>query len=440
MEKKFRLELEKLAPQPEKMNFLLAVSGGADSSVLAYLFHICKLNFSIAHCNFHLRDKDADLDMALVRQMAVNYKVPYFEKEFDTLALQQNSGISIEMMARDLRYDWFKKLSPSFDYVVTAHHANDNAETLLLNLCRGTGLKGLTAIPPKIDKFIRPLLTFTAEEIRNFAAQNHIVYRDDKTNFEEQYQRNKIRLTVIPKLEEINPNLLKTLTRDVKLLRNQYDFYSRQMKKLISEIVTEDKEHFFIDKDKLVSSSFKELILNEILRNYGFNAAEVNEIISIMDDAVGRRFLSSTHILVVDRKYLHVSRIQHIESEYIIINNIEKLTHLGFKVEHFDSTTMPSYKRDGNCLYADAEKLKFPLCLRQWKEGDSFHPFGMKGSKKISDFFVDQKIDVLQKQKIRLLLSDSKIVWVVGYRSDDRFKIDNNTKSYYKIKYYGSNE
>lgn len=440
MEKIFRQELEKLAPQPEKFNFLLAVSGGADSSVLAYLFHTCQLKFAIAHCNFHLREKDADLDMALVRQMAENYKVPYFEKEFDTLALQQNSGISIEMMARDLRYNWFKELSPSFDYIVTAHNANDNAETLLLNLCRGTGLKGLTAIPPENGKFIRPLLSFSAEEIRNFAAQNNIAFRNDKTNFEEHYQRNKIRLSVIPKLEEINPNLINTLTRDIQLLRNQYDFYCQQMQKLISEVVKIENEQLFIDKNKLASLSFKELILNEILRDYGFNSSVVKELLSIMDDTVGRRFLSSTHVLVVDRSHLLVSPMQQMESQDIIINNIEDLGTLGFSVEFFGCEHSPAFERNGNCLYADAEKLKFPLHLRHWKEGDSFHPFGMKGSKKLSDFFVDQKIDVLQKQKIRLLLSDSKIVWVVGYRSDDRFKIDKNTKSYYKIKYYESHK
>ena len=221
MIQQFASELKRLVGEIDQYRYLLAVSGGADSSVLAHLFHSAGLNFAVAHCNFHLRGEDSNRDMCEVQSLAQSLNVPFFLKEFDTLALQKNSGRSVEMMARELRYDWFEEIGRDYDFIVTAHHANDAAETMLLNLCRGTGLKGVASIPEKNGKIIRPLLNFSASEIRTFAQKHNISYVFDYTNDDETIKRNRIRKSVIPILEELNPNLICTLSHNRKIFQKQ---------------------------------------------------------------------------------------------------------------------------------------------------------------------------------------------------------------------------
>ena len=223
MKESFYNNLKKLVGLPQDNTFLLAVSGGGDSVVMTHLFHSCGLKFAIAHCNFHLRGDDSDEDMRFVQKLAAEYGVQLFVKEFDTLNIQKESGKSVEMVARDLRYHWFEEVGQDYGFIVTAHHANDNAETLLLNLCRGTGLKGLAGIPARNGRYIRPLLPFPADELHNYATRHNLSFRTDQSNFSEQYQRNKIRLSVLPKLAEINPDLIPTLTRNTDHFRQQYD-------------------------------------------------------------------------------------------------------------------------------------------------------------------------------------------------------------------------
>lgn len=437
MEELFRQHINKLVPQAEKMTFLLAVSGGADSSVLAYLFHHCHLSFAIAHCNFHLRQDESNQDMLLVRQTAENYQVRYFEKEFDTLSIQNGSGQSVEMVARKLRYNWFNEIGADFDYIVTAHHANDNAETVLLNLSRGTGLKGLTGIPEKNGKILRPLLPFSANKIRQFADQKQIPYRNDASNFSEIYHRNKIRLSVIPKLEEINPELIQTFTHNIQLLQQQYQFYQHQLDTIKADLVQIHNEEIIISLEKISLLYDKILILNEILRDYGFNEDTVKQIIHSEQGPSGKKFLSSTHVLVKDRNKLIINRLDSDIHHSITINSWEKLNQYGFQTCQCTINQKPIFENNSNIIYVDEAKINFPLTLRQWEAGDFFFPFGMKGRKKISDFFINQKIDILKKDKIRLLCDGDKIIWVVGYRSDDRFKIDDKTTTYIKIKYNG---
>lgn len=438
MEELFKQHIDQMVPQAQEKIFLLAVSGGADSSVLAYLFHQCRLPFAIAHCNFHLRGEDSDKDMELVRKKAEEYGVSYFEREFDTIAFQQEKGLSLEMAARQLRYDWFAQIDKDFDYLVTAHNANDNAETFLLNMCRGTGLKGLTGIPEKNGKLLRPLLPFSSAQIRRFAAEKGVEYRNDASNFSEAFQRNKIRLSVMPKLEELNPELVSTFSRNMALLKRQFVFYRSQMEKLICSMVRAEGDTIRISIQELKKCEDPALVLCEILKDYGFSPSLAEQILDSINEISGKQFFSSEYQLVKDRKSLIVSRLNSIQEEETRIVKVKDLELSGFKVEEFAIDKSPDFSPNPNVLYVDAAKLATPLILRHWCEGDRFYPFGMRGSKKLSDFFIDQKINLIEKKNIPVLCSGDKIVWLVGYRGDDRFKIDNQTKKYYKITYHGS--
>lgn len=438
MVEQFRQHIEQLVPFAQEKKYLLAVSGGADSSVMAWLFHHYGFDFAIAHCNFHLRGEESDKDMLLVREMAKNYGVRYFEQVFDTLDYQKQHGLSLEMAARELRYHWFAKISADFDYVVTAHNANDNAETFLLNMTRGTGLKGLTAIPEKTTTLLRPLLHFSSAQIRRFAAEKGIAYRNDASNDSEAFRRNKIRLSVMPKLEELNPELIPVFSRNIDLLKRQYFFYQRRMDELKSTLVDEEGEMLRISIDKLCKCEDPALVLFEILKDYGFNASEVEQILDSLEKSSGKLFYSTDYQLVKDRKYLIISPVDTPQAKEKTIERIEDLENKGFTVEKFPISVTPDFIPNPNILYVDAKKLVFPLILRHWQEGDRFRPFGMRGSKKLSDFFIDQKINLLEKKNVQVLCSADKIVWLVGLRSDDRFKIDHQTENYYKIQYHGS--
>ncbi len=435
MEELFKRHISELVETAPSKTFLLAVSGGADSSVLAYLFAHCRLHFAIAHCNFHLRGEESNQDMVFVRKMAKTYGVTYFEKEFNTIEEQEKTGESIEMVARNLRYAWFQEIGSDYDYLVTAHHANDNAETVLLNLSRGTGLKGLCGIPEKNGKILRPLLPFSARQIRQFATEKNIAFRNDSSNFSDTFHRNKVRLSVIPKLEEVNPQLIQTFSHNIQLLQRQYQFYQHQLDKINADLIQIQGNEIIIPIEKLSLLDDKVLILNEILREYNFNEDTVRQIIHCEQGLSGKKFLSPTHILVKDRNNLIISHLNSNIHHSITINSWEELSRYGFQTCQCSISQKPIFENNPNIIYVDETKITFPLVLRHWKPGDVFFPFGMKGSKKISDFFTNQKIDILKKDKIWLLCDGEKIIWVVGFRSDDRFKIDHKTTNYIKIKY-----
>lgn len=438
MVEKFQQHIDQLVPHAREKKYLLAVSGGADSSVLAYLFHHYGCSYAIAHCNFHLRGEESEKDMSLVREIAEKYGVRYFEKEFDTKTYQRQHGLSLEMAARELRYDWFLQISEDYDYVVTAHNANDNAETFLLNMTRGTGLKGLTGIPELNGKLLRPLLPFSAAQIRRFAAEKNIAYRNDTTNFSDAFQRNKIRLSVIPKLEELNPELISTCSRNIGLLKRQHRFYQQQIEKFKSSIVSKSDRLIYVSIDGLKQCEDPALILYEILKDYGFNASAVEQITDSLGKISGKCFHSSDFQIVKDRKQLIISHLKKQQKKSTLIEKIEDLKNLNFTLEEFHIDELSGFDSNPNVLYVDTQKLVFPLTLRHWQDGDRFYPFGMRGSKKLSDFFIDQKINLLEKKNMLILCSNDKIVWIVGVRSDNRFKIDHHTKKYYKIQYHGA--
>ena len=434
MKARFIQYLSELADSYEKKKFLLAVSGGKDSCVMAHLFFSAGPSFDIAHCNFNLRGNDSIRDKNFVMELAHNYNVTCYTKDFDTLKKQKNSGESIEMVARKLRYDWFDKIGKKYDYIVTAHHANDNAETVLLNMVRGTGLKGMTGIPAKNGKIIRPLLLFTADEITDYAINNHLDYCEDYTNKENNYQRNKIRNLVLPQLKEINSQIIHTLNKNIHIWKKQYHFYQSQIQEKIQQHLHQEKNYNYININDLNNEPFKDLILYELLSPIGFSESDIQNIIEALTHQSGKKFYSPTHTVVKEREKLIIAKLEIDESIYKTYNSIEELAQDNFQIELISIKQHSHFDVNPNTAYFDADKIKFPIIVRNWQKGDYFYPFGMEGKMKLSDFFNNQKIDNYKKSKIKIMCSQKNIIWVVGYRSDNRYKVDTQkTKQYYKI-------
>ena len=433
MEKQFYQKLLQLVQNASSARFLLAVSGGRDSVVLTHLALSCNLKFDIAHCNFHLRGKESDQEMHFVKKLPFLTNQKVFVKEFDTISLQQNSGKSIEMVARELRYRWFDEIGKDYEFIVTAHHANDNAETMIINLLRGTGLRGLCGIPSKNGKIIRPLLPFTTNDIEKYAKKNHLEFCVDSSNLEDSFLRNKIRHYIIPELEKITPHVIETFYRNSTLFQQQTQLLDTHIQQYKNQLLKKNDKKITIEINELKKIENFSLVLYEMLNPFGFNAYDVENILKSMHANPGKRFLSDTHILVKDRTHFIMKEIENEKDDIVLIHKIEELEKHGFIVEK--KRYYPNFKsiKSSNTIYLDAEKLKFPLTLRGWNKGDFFYPFGMKTKKKLSNFFTDLKIDLLEKQKIRLLCSQNQIVWVVNYRADDRFRVEENTNEYYKI-------
>lgn len=438
LEERFIEHLKSLVPDAVHAHYLLAVSGGKDSTALAHLFHYHQLNFEIAHCNFHLRDKESDQDEQFVRELADTMGKRLYVKQFNTLEAQQGSGKSVEMVARELRYEWFHSLCPEADYVVTAHHADDNAETLLLNLARGTGLKGLTGIPAHNGRILRPLLPFTSEEILQYLSENHIPFRTDQTNFSTQYHRNKIRHEVMPVLRDINPEITSTLCHNMAVFNQQYHFYLSEIQRNLSEIVIKKDDELYIYCKKLLATNYAELLLYEALKEYNFTASQVKDMMKCLRGISGKVFLSSTHIVLKDREFLIVKKRGEEEFPCTLCQNLEELEALGFEIELLSLQQPPQFPAPKHTIYIDADKMEFPVQVRAWEEGDTFFPFGMNGKQKVSDLFNNLKINRLKKKQIPILLIGVQIAWVVGIRADHRFRITTQTQHYYKITYHGT--
>jgi tRNA(Ile)-lysidine synthase len=430
---RFLQELQALAGENAlHKRYLLAVSGGADSTVMATLFHEAGLTFAIAHCNFHLRGADSDRDMRFVQQLAAQWQVPLYLQEFDTLTLQKNSGKSVEMVARELRYTWFSEIVGDYDFIVTAHQSTDAAETMLLNLCRGTGLKGLCGIPSKNGKIIRPMLVFTAEEIRQYAENHHIAYVEDITNRDEEISRNRIRHSVIPQMETLNPQFVSTTATSRQILQRQYAYYQKHIAADIQKIASEQNGQCRINRSKLAECDDLELVLYEILNEYGFPAI-VSEKLSVNSFfQPGKQFFSDTHILLIDRDFLLIQPKANSEEACVNIVSQEELSQY-FDIEEFEYQKDMVFEKNPDILYLPKDKLTFPLQIRSWRSGDYFYPLGTKGRQKLSDFFTDHKIDRFTKSQIRLLCSGDQIIWIIGWRSDERFKIQEKNTICYKI-------
>ena len=417
---------------------LIALSGGVDSIVLSHL--MCRANYkiSLAHCNFHLRDEESNRDEAFVRRWAKENNIPLFVKEFDTYQYMKENKLSLEMAARDLRYNWFNSLleSEGFTCLCTAHHLDDSIETFFINLLRGTGIAGLHGIKVKNDKIVRPLLFATREEILSYAKQNNISYVEDSTNSETKFTRNKIRHNLFPVLREINPNFEFALKKDIEYLNDTEFIFRREIEKTKKEIIETEQEVIKINISKLKQLNPMKIYLYEILSEYGFNETNINDILSCLDEISGKQFFSKTHRLVKDRQYIFIDVIKNnTTNDFFLIDNCQSslIYPLKMQIELLRDLKFINISKDKNIAMLDADLLKFPLILRKWRQGDSFVPFGMKKEKKLSDYFTSNKYSLLDKENQWILCSEEKIVWLVAERIDDRFRISNKTKNILKI-------
>ncbi len=405
---------------------LVAVSGGVDSVVLCYLLKKNKINFSIAHCNFQLRGTESEQDEIFTENLAKNLKVNIHKTKFNTKKYATENKKSIQEAARNLRYNWLNEIKKqyNYDYIITAHHLNDSLETFLINMTRGTGLKGLLGIPAQNQNILRPLLGFTKEDILLYAKKNKIEWREDTSNATDNYLRNKIRHQVIPSLTKIEPQLFSNFKNTIN--------YLKQSSIAIENIVKEfTLNHFENTSENNISISIKALkrldplpfYLFELFKKYGFT--HIRDLLSLLEATTGKILYSATHKLLKNRNTLLLSAIEKQD------NNVYKIKE-GIKTieEPFSLSISKEIKNnvsDSNYICLDQNKIKFPLQIRKWKTGDVFFPTGLKGSKKVSKYFKDEKLSLIEKENQWLLCTEDKIIWIVGKRMDRRFICDDNT-------------
>ena len=418
----------------KEKKLLIACSGGIDSVVLTRLLKELKFDISLAHCNFSLRGKESDGDEEFVVKLADKLSVPVFTIKFQTKKYASEKKISTQMAARDLRYNWFEELleNQSFDYLLTAHHLGDDLETFFINLSRGTGLRGLTGIPNINERIVRPFLEFSRAEILQYAEEKKINWREDTSNASTDYLRNKLRLKVLPKFKELNKNILQNFKQTQKHLNESLLLVEDYMLLIKNLVLNNTEDGIEIDISQLQELPNTKALLYELLSPYGFTTW--GDISDLLKAQSGKKVFSNSYQLLKNRNSLLLSEItseDSSESTFILeeTNEIQNPINLQFeKVSEISETNK-------NTVFIDFQKLKYPLEIRKWKEGDSFYPFGMKGKKKLSKFFKDEKLSLVAKEKIRVLCVENVIVWVIGMRLDDRFKVTRTTNKIIKITY-----
>jgi tRNA(Ile)-lysidine synthase len=428
---KFQHHIEQNFSQLKDKKLLLAVSGGIDSMVLLDLIYKLRFDICVVHCNFQLRGKESDADEMLVRETCQDRYIPYFIESFDTLEFAKENKLSIQLAARKLRYDWFQEIiSLGFDYVLTAHHLDDNVETLLINFTRGTGLEGLTGIPAKNGNIIRPLLSFSRDEIENYAIDNKIQWREDSSNASDKYFRNKLRHNIVPTLKELNSGFLDSFQNTLHHLQQAESLVNDASKLVFEKVVKEKGNQLEIHLKPLLEFQNYKAYLFQWLKSYGFSAW--NDIYDLVDAQSGKQVFSETHVLLKDREKLILSERNSInKSEVFIIESIESKVNIPLKL--IFSRFSGGKNVNANCIFVDEDKIKFPLTIRKWQEGDYFYPAGMNGKKKLSKYFKDEKYSLLDKENQWLLCSEDQIIWVIGKRADQRFIATERTQQIIKI-------
>jgi len=427
-------------------NLLIAISGGIDSVVLTHLLHKLKFTVSLAHCNFMLRGKESNEDEEFVKELGEKLKIQTHTIKFETEAYAEENGISTQMAARDLRYSWFQKIAQenNIDYIITGHQKDDVLETFFINLTRGTGLDGLTGIPEIQGNIVRPFMIFSRNEILVHAAKKKILWREDRTNSSIRYVRNKIRHKIIPVLKELNPNLLETFYNTLENLKGSQQIVKDRIQNVKEKITKTHKNELHFSIDELKKLSNPKIYLFEILKEYGFT--EWNDVADLLECQSGKQVFSKTHRLLKDREMLILSEMlkqEEIERFEISENTTEINLPIVLKFETIDipfDTKNHQNKvleelifDDKNTISIDFNHIEFPLILRKRQKGDFFFPIGLHGKKKVSKFFKDEKLSLIDKENAWLLCSKNDIIWVVGMRLDDRFKVTKTTSKILKI-------
>ena len=428
----FKHHISSNFPDLKGKKILIACSGGLDSVVLSRLLKELDYNVSLAHCNFSLREKESDEDEKFVISLADKLSIPIFNKKFETEAYKIKHNLSTQVAARNLRYQWFDEVCTehSFDYLATAHHLDDDLETFLINLSRGTGLRGLTGIPIVNEKIVRPFLNFSREDILAYAEEKNVTWREDSSNLETDYLRNKLRLDVIPNLKQAEGNLLKGFQKTNKHLNDSLSLIDDYMLLIKELVILETDEGIEIDINKLQNLPNTKALLYELLSSYGFTAWD--DIVNLLDAQSGKQVYSEDYRLIKNRNVLLlVQKFNSNTDECYYINKEDKSIESPISLKIANVEKISEYLP--NTAYIDTDKLVFPLKLRKCLKGDYFFPFGMKGKKKLSKFFKDEKLSLVAKEKIWLLTSEEKIVWIIGMRTDNRFKVQNQSKNILKI-------
>ncbi len=429
---------------PDSDKILLAVSGGPDSVVMCDLAFRASLKFAICHINFQLRGEDSLLDEVFVKSLAEKYNVKFFVKRFDTLKYALENNLSVEMAARELRYAEFQRImkDDSFLFTAVAHQKDDAIETFFLNLLRGAGINGLTGIKLKNDKIIRPLLCFSRQEIMDYIKIRNLSFRIDKTNYESEFSRNKIRNKIIPLFEQINPSFKNNVALSLNFLssaKNIYQFFINQKK---DEILHHQNDGSVIVKiADILSFVEPECLVFEIFNGFGFNRQQCAEAFRMcFSKESGKKFFSDNFFVLKDRDSFIINKLQQNDNNFdncfLSLDDVflsEK--QIGEKKLRFSIIEKSDFSpvRDSKTAYFDFEKLKFPLEISKWHSGDFFVPFGLKNKKKLSDFFVDNKLSVSEKHNVRLLKSSDVIIWIIGFRQSEKFKVTRQTKKILKI-------
>jgi tRNA(Ile)-lysidine synthase len=448
MRQKFRHFLDKEQLFSKSNKILVANSGGIDSMVLTKLLELDGFDFGIAHCNFRLRGDESNADEEFVQQLAEKLKVPFFCRSFETEEYARAHRCSIQEAARELRYGWFEKLilETEFDYYATAHHFDDQIETFFINLFRGTGVSGLRGINPITGRCVRPLLFATRTEIEDFANAHHIACREDSSNKSDHYLRNRIRHHVLPALEVAKPDFRHGFATTFKNLRFVENFIGHQMQIISGQIITDKHGYLQIDLKKLRSFKHLHFILFELLKPMGFNYDTVLDIVNSLEGTPGKTFYAGKVKLVVDRDALLLvpddrdaapgagRRFRVYEYETATDSPVK------LKMDKLPFTSDYKIELGNEVAQLDFDKLTFPLEIRKAETGDFFYPFGMKGKKKLSDYFTDEKFSAARKLQTWLLVSAGQIAWVIGHRPDDRFKITPDTKTIYRVRLKECNE
>lgn len=443
----FKAYTEKEALFQQGDILLLAVSGGIDSVVLCEICYLLNHRFAIAHCNFQLRGEESEKDEAFVRELAQKYAVPIWVKKFETEVYAQENKTSMQVAARTLRYDWFNELLENsvaekenrLAYIVTAHHSDDNIETVLMNFFKGTGITGMRGMLPKTGRLIRPLLFSAKKDLLAFAKEYQLAYREDSSNASDKYSRNYIRHQVVPLMEKLYPGANDKMVANINRFRDIEILYTQAIAVHKKSLLEYRNNEVYIPLLKLLKTDPLASVVYEITKDYGFSSAQVEEIISILHADTGKFILSATHRILKNRNWLIISTLQAQQSTITVIEkdiaqvSFEQGT-LRFHQKNVSANSgKPVFSTSPAIATFDLKEIQFPLLLRKWKTGDYFYPLGMTKKKKLSRFFIDQKLSLADKEKVWVLEMNKKIIWIINYRIDDRFKLTANTKEIIEI-------
>ena len=431
----FKRHIEKNFPTVANEKILIAVSGGLDSMTLTDLCQKSNYDISLAHCNFSLRGDESDSDEIFIKDFGLTHKINVFTKKFDTRAYSENFNQSIQMAARELRYNWFRYLQEkyNFKWVLTAHHADDNLETFLINLNRGSGIEGLKGIPVVNNSIVRPLLIFNRQDLLSYAIKNNLKWREDCSNSSFDYQRNLVRHKIIPVLKEVFPDFIMSLNKTQKYLKSSSNLIANHISGIEDYVISfssDDEKHYDLAKIQLLKS--KKSYLFPLFAKYGFT--DWDELYNLFEAQSGKQISSNNYSIIKDRKVLILlSKNAKLPKSFIInsFDDIIYIEHMNSKLKIDESPRV--VEKSPNIIYVDTDKLILPLEIRPWRNGDYFFPIGFNKKKKLSKFFKDEKLSVVEKSKVMLLCNNNQIIWVIGIRQDSRYVPNEFTSSISKI-------